>query len=69
MIYKVFYQENMIETPLRENTKSLMIKASSIEDVRKKLTNHGYNIEFIEMMRDAQIAFEKNDPDFKLEEI
>ncbi|EUJ40668.1 DNA-dependent RNA polymerase subunit epsilon [Brochothrix campestris] len=59
MIYKVFYQENMIETPLRENTKSLMIEASSVEDVRKKLTNRGFNIEFIELMRDAQIAYEK----------
>ena len=37
MIYKVYYQENMLQVPVRENTKSMYIEADSERSVRAKL--------------------------------
>ena len=34
MIYKVYYQENAVEVPVRENTKSLYVEADSEREVR-----------------------------------
>ena len=37
MIYKVYYQENVLEVPVRENTKSMYIEADSERTVREIL--------------------------------
>ena len=37
MIYKVYYQENMLQVPVRENTKCMYIEADSERSVREKV--------------------------------
>ena len=69
MIFKVLYQEVPDEVPVRERTKSLYIEAESVREVRKKLQNHQYNIEFIEPLDDNHLAYEKQSEDFKLEQV
>ncbi|SPT92584.1 Protein of uncharacterised function (DUF1447) [Bacillus subtilis] len=46
MIYKVFYQEKADEVPVREKTDSLYIEGVSERDVRTKLKEKKFNIEF-----------------------
>ena len=50
MIYKVYYQDNMQQVPVRENTKCMYIEADSERSVRKKLSGREYNIEFIQLL-------------------
>ena len=69
MIFKVLYQEVPDEVPVRERTKSLYIEAESVREVRKKLQNHQYHIEFIEALDDNHLAYEKQSEDFKLEQV
>ncbi|MGM9986680.1 MAG: DNA-dependent RNA polymerase subunit epsilon [Bacillaceae bacterium] len=68
MIFKVIYQENKKTVPVRENSKALYIEATSVVDVRKKLSHKPYNIEFIQQLSDAHLEYEKQNPDFKLTE-
>jgi len=69
MIYKVYYQENAIEIPVRENTKSLYLEATSEREVRQKLKDRDYNIEFIQLLEGNYLAYEQASPNFVLEEI
>lgn len=63
MIFKVFYQETREVPPVREETKSLYIEADSVREVRKRLADRQYNIEYIEAMSDAFIEYEKQHED------
>ncbi|WP_280769144.1 DNA-dependent RNA polymerase subunit epsilon [Salipaludibacillus daqingensis] len=68
MIFKVFYQETLTETPVRERTKSLYIDAKTEEEVRKKLSDRRYNIEFVTPLSEEALAYEEeNNEDFRLE--
>ena len=67
MIYKVYYQENKNEIPVRENTKSLYVEASSEREVRAYLKDRGYNIELVQLLEGAHLEYEQNSPDFKVE--
>lgn len=68
MIFKVFYQETLKETPVRERTKSLYIDAKTEEEVRKILTDRQFNIEFVTPLSDEALAYEKeNNEYFRLE--
>lgn len=69
MIYKVYYQENMKEIPVRENTKALYLEASSEREVRQKLKDRNYNIELIQLLEGNYLEYEKNSPNFVLENI
>jgi len=69
MIYKVYYQENANEIPVRENTKSLYLEATSEREVRQKLKDRDYNIEFIQLLEGNYLAYEQASPNFVLEEI
>lgn len=69
MIFKVLYQESIHETPVREHTKSLYLKAESIRDVRNKLADHNYNIEFIQQLDGAHLEYEKRSDNFVLENV
>lgn len=69
MIFKIFYQETMNEVPIRENTKVLYIKAESEREVRKKLEDRPYNIEFITPIDGAFLEYEQQNEDFKVLEI
>lgn len=70
MIFKVTYQESKAQVPLREKTQTLYIEAEDRVDAINKLTlNTPYNIEFVQALNDAHLAYEReNNPDFKLVE-
>lgn len=67
MIYKVYYQENKKEIPVRENTKSLYVEASSEREVRTYLKDRNYNIELVQLLEGAHLEYEQNSPNFKVE--
>ena len=67
MIYKVYYQENMNEIPVRENTKSLYVEASSEREVREFLKDRNYNIELVQLLEGDYLEYERNSPNFHLE--
>lgn len=69
MIYKVYYQEDALEVPVRENTKTLYLEATNERDVRTKLKDRNYNIEFIQLLEGNYLEYEQNSPNFKLENI
>ncbi|MBF0779661.1 MULTISPECIES: DNA-directed RNA polymerase subunit epsilon [unclassified Granulicatella] len=67
MIFKMTYQETKHEAPRRENTKALYIEASSKVEARQLVEqNTPYNIEFIQPLDEAHLAYEQKNPDFKL---
>lgn len=67
MIYKVYYQENKNEIPVRENTKTIYVEASSVREVRAYLKDRNYNIEFIQELEGNYLEYEKNSPNFQVE--
>ncbi|QGH34372.1 DUF1447 family protein [Gracilibacillus salitolerans] len=67
MIYKVLYQENASEIPVREHTKSLYIEATSEREVRDSLKEKQINIEFIQLLSEAHLQYEQQSPFFKVE--
>lgn len=69
MIFKVFYQENMLEVPVRENTKSMYIEAESVREVRQLLKNRDLNIEYIQPLEGKHLEYEQSSPDFELEQV
>lgn len=69
MIFKVYYQESKTQVPVRENTKSLYIEGESVRDVRRKLADTPYNIEFITPLEGASLEYEQQQEDFKVLEI
>lgn len=69
MIYKVYYQETMLQVPVRENTKSMYIETDSERSVRKKLSDRGYNIEYIQLLEGIHLEHEQAAPYFELEEV
>ena len=38
MVFKVYFQENSKEVPVRENTKALYVEGESVRNVRKKIS-------------------------------
>lgn len=69
MIYKVYYQEKASDIPVRENTKSLYLEATSEREVRKKIQDRNYNIEFVQLLEGNYLDYEQASPNFILEEI
>jgi DNA-dependent RNA polymerase auxiliary subunit epsilon len=67
MIYKVYYQENVLEVPVRENTKSLYIEASSEREVRYALKDRKYNIEFVQLLEGNHLSYEQASENYKVE--
>lgn len=58
-MYKVFYQSNRTEVPVRERTKVLYMDAASVTEVRQKLQDKPYNIEFIQKISGPFLEYEK----------
>lgn len=67
MIYKVYYQKNISEIPVRENTKTLYLEASSEREVRHYLKDRNYNIELVQLLEGNYLEYEQNSPNFRLE--
>jgi DNA-dependent RNA polymerase auxiliary subunit epsilon len=66
MIFKIYYQESIKEVPVRENTKTLFIEGESIRDVRSKIADRGYNVEFVQEVKGAHLQYELQNEDYKV---
>lgn len=69
MIYKVYYQENMNEVPVRENTKSMYVEAETPRAVRAALKDRNLYIEHIQLLEDGHLEYEKKSPNFHIEQV
>ena len=69
MIFKVFFQNNKFEAPVREHTKSIYVEAKSVRDVRNMLADRDYNIEFITEITGPFLEYEKQSEDFKVDNV
>ncbi|MEI5905989.1 DNA-directed RNA polymerase subunit epsilon [Bacillus spongiae] len=67
MIYKVYYQESKKEAPVREHTKTTYVEANSEREVRQTLKDRPYNIEFVQAVLENHLEYEKQSPNFKVE--
>jgi DNA-dependent RNA polymerase auxiliary subunit epsilon len=69
MIFKVYYQVNTAEVPIRENTQALFVEGESVRDVRQKLKKEPFNVESVEEINGAYLEYEKQQDDFKVLEL
>ena len=69
MVYKVYYQESIREVPVRENTKTLFIEGESVRDVRTKIADRGFNVEFVQEVKGAYLEYKQQNEDYKVLEI
>ncbi|OIK09610.1 hypothetical protein BIV60_23320 [Bacillus sp. MUM 116] len=69
MIYKVYYQASNKDVPVREKTKTLYMEGESERDVRKKLADREFNIEFVQAVSGAYLEYEQQNEDYKVLEI
>ena len=75
MIYKVFYQETKDRSPRRENTRSLYLDIDASNELEGRIQarklveeNTSYNIEFIELLSDKHLEYEKDSGIFEVTE-
>lgn len=69
MIFKVYYQESINQVPVREKTRVLYIEGESVRDVRKKIADRGFNVEFVQAVKGAYLEYEQQNEDYKVLEI
>ena len=75
MIYKVFYQESKV-SPRREQTRSLYMEVEAESELQGRIiarelvekTYPQYNIEFIELLSEKNLQYEKEHADFSITE-
>ncbi|MFC6206136.1 MULTISPECIES: DNA-directed RNA polymerase subunit epsilon [Levilactobacillus] len=69
MIYKVYYQNDNKRNPKREDTHSLYLDAPTEVEARALVEEHtDHNIEFIEAIEGKTLAYEQENPNYKLTE-
>lgn len=75
MIYKIFYQETKDATPRREQTRTLYLDITAKDELegriiaRQLVEEHtAYNIEFIELLSENHLEYEKTHADFSITE-
>ena len=69
MVFKVYFQERVTEVPVREKTRVLYVEGESVRDVRKKIADRGYNVEFVQEVTGAFLEYEQQNEDYKVLEI
>ncbi|WP_019152960.1 DNA-dependent RNA polymerase subunit epsilon [Robertmurraya massiliosenegalensis] len=69
MIFKVYFQDLKTEAPVREKTKTIFVEAESVREVRTKLAERPYNIEFITPVDGAFLEYEQKNENYKVLEI
>jgi DNA-dependent RNA polymerase auxiliary subunit epsilon len=69
MIFKVYFQENIFEAPVRERTKTMYLEGKTEQDVRKKISDRKYNIEFVQQVSGAHLEYEQQSETYKLETV
>ena len=75
MIYKVFYQESKV-SPRREKTRSLYMEVEAESELQGRIiarelvekTYPQYNVEFIELLSEKHLQYEKEHADFSITE-
>ena len=76
MIYKVFYQETKDRSPRRETTRSLYLDIDASSELEGRIIarqlveeNHPeYNVEYIELLSDKLLDYEKETGAFEITE-
>ena len=75
MIYKVFYQETKDRSPRHESTRSLYLEVEADNELEGRIKarklveeNTDYNIEFIELLSDKHLEYEKESGTFQVTE-
>nr|WP_211089202.1 DNA-directed RNA polymerase subunit epsilon [Lactobacillus sp. HBUAS51381] len=69
VIYKVYYQNDKKRNPKREDTHSLYLEADTEVEARAQVEAHTeHNIEFIEAIEGNTLAYEQQNPNYKLTE-
>ena len=75
MIYKVFYQETKERSPRRETTRSLYLDFDANSELEGRIAARQleenrpeYNIEFIELLSDKLLDYEKETGAFEITE-
>ncbi|WNF24310.1 RNA polymerase epsilon subunit [Mesobacillus jeotgali] len=69
MIFKVYFQESNKQVPVREKTKTIYVKGDSERDVRTKIADRQYNIEYVEAVEGNYFEYERQKEDFEVLEI
>ncbi|MFE8695357.1 DNA-dependent RNA polymerase subunit epsilon [Cytobacillus sp. FJAT-53684] len=69
MIFKVYFQESIKQVPVREKTRTIFVEGDSEKDVRLKLKDEPYNIEFVTVLEGPFLEFEQQNEDYKVLEI
>lgn len=69
MVFKVLFQESLLEAPIRERTRSIYVEAESIREVRLKLVERNLNIELVQPLDAEHLAYEQASESFELEQI
>ncbi|WP_409294527.1 DNA-dependent RNA polymerase subunit epsilon [Peribacillus sp. SCS-26] len=69
MIFKIYYQELASEVPVREATKSVYVEGDSERDVRQKVADRNYNVEYITKVSGSYLTYEKQNEDFNVLEL
>ena len=76
MIYKVFYQETKDRSPRRETTRSLYLDIDANSELEGRIiarelvekNRPEYNVEYIELLSDKLLDYEKETGAFKITE-
>ncbi|HGR4286956.1 TPA: DNA-dependent RNA polymerase subunit epsilon [Streptococcus pneumoniae] len=76
MIYKVFYQETKERSPRRETTRTLYLDIDASSELEGRITTRQlveenrpeYNIEYIELLSDKLLDYEKETGAFEITE-
>jgi DNA-dependent RNA polymerase auxiliary subunit epsilon len=69
MIFKVYFQESNKQVPVREKTKTIYVEAGSEREVRTKIADRQYNVEYVEAVEGNYYEYEKQKEDFEVLEI
>jgi DNA-dependent RNA polymerase auxiliary subunit epsilon len=69
MIFKVYFQESIHQVPVREKTRTLYVEGESVRDVRSKIADRGFNVEFVQEVTGAYLEYEQQNEDYKVLEI
>ncbi|WP_088005828.1 DNA-dependent RNA polymerase subunit epsilon [Indiicoccus explosivorum] len=67
MIFKVYYQPNRSEVPVRENTRSLYVEASNEREVRHHLKGRDMNIEYVQLLEGNHLEYEQANANYEVE--
>jgi DNA-dependent RNA polymerase auxiliary subunit epsilon len=69
MVFKVYFQENRFEVPVRERTRTIYVEAKTEREVREKLSDRNYNIELVQKVTGAFLEYEQQSENYKMETV